>query len=538
MYMKPTLFHWAIVGLFVLGLTYHIFLGLQGIDTVDVGFCNTFYDNIFSLPDTNIFNFIYYLTGIIGGSWQMIFNKVGLLGFRVLEAFTLSTAIGLLMFIFRQTNHRWLLVAISVSFLFPMHNITFHYDTLTYLLLSLSAFFFSSYSRKGFFMSGVMIGLSFFARIVNISFLALLLIPTMTKIKDTSKNTLLMLFGVMVSISCMFVIMLAFGHTGYWFSAIEEGLSTLSLADATHSKMSMLSVYFHSILNIVGQGMALLILFFFVKMLSTKFSHKQQNSAVTVIYTIGFIITCIFAYASLPYLTLLAGCLLIIIINLTEHKEEKKTPIILFLLVTALLFPLGSDIGIQGIFHWSAGLLVFPCIWFAQYKTRATKIVLFLFFMAISTATLLRVAISSPYGASKPRSQCTSLIKGVAGERLNVMTDSTHASRITDAANAIMLYKEKDNNLLLLANQESELYYATSSAPFLGHTQTVIYLGDRLRKRLDERLRYFRRYPLVVFLNWAPTKYEDANKSIINLWLREHHYKQIYCNNGITIYKH
>lgn len=44
-------------GAFLIGIAYRLLMGLQGIDNVDMGFCMTFYQNIFTHPDAMPFYF-------------------------------------------------------------------------------------------------------------------------------------------------------------------------------------------------------------------------------------------------------------------------------------------------------------------------------------------------------------------------------------------------------------------------------------------------------------------------------------------------
>ena len=61
---RPVFASRAIILTVIAGLLYRAACGMQGVDTVDVGFCNTFYQVIFTAPDSNVFNFLYYLTGL------------------------------------------------------------------------------------------------------------------------------------------------------------------------------------------------------------------------------------------------------------------------------------------------------------------------------------------------------------------------------------------------------------------------------------------------------------------------------------------
>ena len=80
----------------VLGLIYRCLYSLQGVDNVDVGFCNTFYDVIFDYPESNAFNFIYYLTGLVGGTWEHYLGQYGLVGFRFFDIAILFAALMIL----------------------------------------------------------------------------------------------------------------------------------------------------------------------------------------------------------------------------------------------------------------------------------------------------------------------------------------------------------------------------------------------------------------------------------------------------------
>ena len=74
----------------LIGFLYRMLLSLQGIDHADMGFSNTFYQNIFSHPEAVTLHFNYYVTGLVGGLWYLLLGSTGLLGFRLLEAILLK----------------------------------------------------------------------------------------------------------------------------------------------------------------------------------------------------------------------------------------------------------------------------------------------------------------------------------------------------------------------------------------------------------------------------------------------------------------
>lgn len=519
---------------FIAGITYRLFfLGLQGVDNVDVGFCNTFYDLFFSRPDANTFNFIYYLTGLIGALWERAFGQFGLLGFRFFEVITLSLCITVLVYLFRKMGTQWLTGAVLLSFLFPTMLITFHYDTLTYLLIVLSALGLTAAmagKRTGFVVAGLLIGISFFARIVNLSFIALLIIPLLFSAKEKRLgNTAIMAAGISTGALLMIALIHLTGHWQYFCAAIADGLSTLGRSDATHSQGGMITAYFHSLINVALQ-MALI--FALILFYETVIKHRPQWRKW--LKPLWLIIVFVVAYTSLPYLTMLSACLVVIVYGVREGllQTMRERAVVAFLVLATFLFPIGSDIGVQGIFNWCAGLMIFPAIWCLHNAERARRNLLCALFASLACATIVRTATGKVYGGGK-HWECT---KEIQPGRLNVLTNSISNTRLDEAIDAIDSLKGKDS-LVLLANQQSELYYATRTVPYLGHTQTIIYQGPRLKRRLWERLAHFGQYPLIVFTEWHPEDYELRNKQIILEWMNIHDYSLVYRSNGISIYK-
>ena len=68
---------------FVLIIFVQVIFIFQGLDFADSGFDADFYSRIFSDPSTVQYNFMYWFTGIIGGTWLKLFPSMGLLGLRL-----------------------------------------------------------------------------------------------------------------------------------------------------------------------------------------------------------------------------------------------------------------------------------------------------------------------------------------------------------------------------------------------------------------------------------------------------------------------
>ena len=75
---------------------YLVLLSFQGIDARDEGWILSFYQQIFSNPETVEYHFLFYLSGLIGGAFYTVFSQGGILYFRLLNVIVIlltSTAV-------------------------------------------------------------------------------------------------------------------------------------------------------------------------------------------------------------------------------------------------------------------------------------------------------------------------------------------------------------------------------------------------------------------------------------------------------------
>lgn len=65
-------------------LLYGLLVGFQGFDLCDEGWTMTAYQQIFICPQSVEYNFLYYVTLLVGGLWEKLFGWGGYLSFRLL----------------------------------------------------------------------------------------------------------------------------------------------------------------------------------------------------------------------------------------------------------------------------------------------------------------------------------------------------------------------------------------------------------------------------------------------------------------------
>lgn len=525
--------------LLLLGLLYRILMGLSGIDGVDAGFCNTFYQIFFQHPDSNEFNFIYYLLGLLGALWEKYFGIYGLLGFRVFEALTLTCAISILCLTFKNSMpRRYLMLSVILSFTFPTIFVTFHYNTLSFLFIATAAYCFkqSLVSTRSYWLlfSGMAIGFSLFVRLVNGTLLILLAIPLIYHWYNSPhvaiKKTTIMLIGILCGIVIILSIMLTLGQTTYYFDGLSEAFSTFQGNDATHSHNNLITKYFKSYVNVILQIIAIVILYYAYKR-SNKLTKKLRHVTYILITAALTSLT----YTSLPYLTAMALCIIILIpLLLHTSKRDNMKAVAVFLLIATIVYPFGSDIGAQGVFHWCAGLLIFPAIWAtSQIITKENRFPLIVAYISVLLCTICRTTFYV-YGENSNRFACTEQIQS---ERLNIFTTHEKAKQYEKTIKAINQHLG-EKRLLFVTNQASELYYATHSLPYEGHVQPVIYLGEKLVSRLDERLQHFNNYPLIAMLNQdTPSAETPEVQKITTSWMLKHNYQLVYDDGYLKLYK-
>lgn len=528
---------------FLVGIGIRLLMGLQGFDYVDMGFCMTFYQNIFSHPEAMPFYFNYYLTGLIGGLWQAMLGDWGLQGFRLLDVLARTAAIWMLYLTFRDfiPSKRIAALTVLLAFLFPTYIITFHYNTSTLLLMSVAIWLFSSaYRQKSMlllFAAGVALGITLFARSVNLAMLPLIALPLLNldnhSLKKRIVATVVHAGGLLTGLAVVWTLLAATHQSGYFLDGLNEAFAFFNTNESeainTHTSGNIIWSYLVSWKNVLAQAVALLVICS-IYVYATR-TEGIKNKALK---TVCIISLAVLTYTSLAYVTLLTVCLLLLVTAFCNGTIDKRIlPALLYATIGALLFPIGSDMGIARIFNHSAQLLVFPAtVCLTGVKAPAIKSLLPYGYACI-TLSAFAYLLFMPYEESEPRWKLTTMVQS---KGLNVYTDSDKAAFYQDVIQKIHEYGQ-DSPTLLLANQSSELYYATGKQPFTGSTQVYTYNGSMLHTQLAKQEKFYGHLPMVVFLKIEESENETLARQELRPWLAEKKYKRIYEDTNLIIYK-
>jgi hypothetical protein len=158
---------------FLILFTYQLLFIFQGVDLSDEGFYLTFYQQIYNDPATQEYNFMFWLSGIIGGAFLYIFPDLGLWGIRFAGVLvTTSTIIVTYQLLKRYINTAYLKLGLLLAVLFLNNNLKeVHYNDLSALfnILSIYFLFFGLKKNKLFmlFIAGVFISICTFTRLTN-----------------------------------------------------------------------------------------------------------------------------------------------------------------------------------------------------------------------------------------------------------------------------------------------------------------------------------------------------------------------------------
>ncbi len=218
---------------FLLLFLYQLIFIFQGIDFLDEGFTATFYQQFYNDPSSVEYNFMFWLSGLIGGTFAWLFPDSGLLGLRFLSIlFTTSTILivyNLLKNYLNKTNLKigLLLVTLSVC-----HNPKiFHYNFLSILLYSATASLLFNGLKKNnwglLLLSGMMVGLDVFSRLPSLVNLGLVIAIgyygffSKTAVKNIIFQVLAYGVGFFIGVAGIVLLIKSMGHWEVFTNAFK-----------------------------------------------------------------------------------------------------------------------------------------------------------------------------------------------------------------------------------------------------------------------------------------------------------------------------
>lgn len=326
-----------------------------GLDLCDAGFYLTFYDNIFTRPATVSYNFMYYLSGLVGGLLQMLFPAMGVVGMRfaglAVNILTMAVAYGALYRLVMPAKA--LLGCALVVVAYVPSVLTLNYDLVSLLLYvtAIAAVMrgLRTNSIAWLVAAGLAVGANCFSRTPNVVGLALAAAPLL-KVPYCNERparalglTAGFVAGAAIGMAAVIGGMAALGHLQMWLDNLHDLRAIASDASASHSVggmvMAQLKFYAKALWATVKIGAVVA-----VSIVShRKTARRWLDVAVQVCCLVA---AAWLMWRMLPLLPVwglcLVGCLWVAFAPRVAAELKVAAWLGLFLL---LAFPLGSDTG-------------------------------------------------------------------------------------------------------------------------------------------------------------------------------------------------
>jgi Dolichyl-phosphate-mannose-protein mannosyltransferase len=213
---------------------FQLVLIFQGIDLSDEGFLATFYQQIFKNPESVQYNFMFWLTGIIGGVYYKLFPVFGLWGLRLGGVMvTTSTAILVYSLLKKYLNPNYLKLGLFLIIITLNNDIKeLNYNNLSALFYVTIIYFLfrglKENSNLKIFVSGIFISLNFFIRppnILEVGMVIGIIYYGYTKKRNfrfITKQILAFLAGFLICTAVTLLIIYSIGHWDVYINALKE----------------------------------------------------------------------------------------------------------------------------------------------------------------------------------------------------------------------------------------------------------------------------------------------------------------------------
>ena len=236
---------------------------IYGFDLYDTGFHLVAYQNIFDAPDSVSYNFMYYLTDIVGGGFLKLFPEMGIVEFRVVGSlFILATVVFIFITLKNEIPITHLLLG---SILVVVGYVRLPYalkdGILSCCLYSVAIItLYKGLLRRSnvlIILGGIIVGINMFTRIPNILAVGLVLIVLSYNkfcFREHGslnwKNTSLFIVGVIIGTISILLLMSMLGHMEIFLRSIATVFS-MAGGNGTHSLLWMMKIHFVSYLSTI-----------------------------------------------------------------------------------------------------------------------------------------------------------------------------------------------------------------------------------------------------------------------------------------------
>jgi Dolichyl-phosphate-mannose-protein mannosyltransferase len=576
---------------FLLLFIYQVLFTFQGLDLSDEGFFGTFYQQMFHHPESVQYNFMFWLSGIVGSGFNYLFGDLGIWGLRLFSALiTTGTIILTYNLLKNYINKTHLKIGLVIVTLFLSNNTkVFHYNYQSALLYILTVVFLFTGLQKNklskIFLAGVFVSLDTFTRIPSIVNLGLSIAIfyygyiNKTTFKQQLKQSGIFLGGFIVATGLVVLVMKLTGQLEYFLNALNLVFKMGSGGEDSYYGISRLFKQFvGTYLSTLKYTVFILVLMIAmavgVNLAKDKPLYRKWIADLLKVFVILVVLALIYkniidhviVLYFLTGLSLISGLLVL----LSPYNKEIKTLMLMgcYILIT---YPLGSSAGlfIVGIY---ALWLVFPIAadYFFNIRSISSRfdlsgkipfdIALFVsekqfhqirkLTVAICVIACLYQAYYYPFFDTHER---TKMYYGVDNKYLKgIFTTKERATVVNELFRESKKYV-KPGDYVLAYHSIPVFHYATKTIPYVRNSMPWFYAAGIFKEELDSALIRTNILPVViaqkkktvgnagnwpeppVFYDTAWHKKNEPRDSILNAFLQEHHYNEIWHNDIFKI---
>ncbi|WP_455587571.1 glycosyltransferase family 39 protein [Bacteroides sp.] len=357
------------------GLTFFFLIAYQlipvfiGFEVCDSGFYMTFYDNIFTAPESVEYNFMYYLSGVTGGAFMALFPDAGIFDMRLLGVVNNMVTVYILYRLFKKHIPMSAIIIgtalVVISYIaMPM---TLYNDLITCLLYVLAVFYLFKGLKQDkhlyFIVSGIIIGVNTFVRIPNVmdyGIVLLIILHTLYykkgKFRICIKRCLIFTFSFIAGITGVIVFMKVAGHFEYFINNLHE-LTSQAKSDSevnSHALSNLIFAQIRIYYQVFKFGIKVALLY---SILTVSAKYIKKTILLLPIRIIIFSLLALLFYKENVVITLCAFSTIGLLGNIFLTKDKNLKMLSWAGLSMMLIIPLGSDGGMYNngsVIYWLA----------------------------------------------------------------------------------------------------------------------------------------------------------------------------------------
>ncbi|MBQ7690108.1 MAG: HAD-IB family phosphatase [Muribaculaceae bacterium] len=554
---RHTLLFWGVMALLVLYQLLGVFFGM---DVADAGFYLTFYDNIFTHPASVEYNFMYYLSGVLGGVLQGLFPAMGMAGMRLVGvAFNTLCAVMLWLALRRHLDVRALTLGCALvvtTFVAPPYTLSYDLCTIVFYVAAITALWRGMRSNNvwSVVLAGVLAGLNVLVRIPNVLGLSMVLLPLIVAFfyrkawweafdwLQAVRLTLLFLCVAMLTVCVVFLLM-PLSHQVQFERVLDDlrAIAGDSSGTASHSTGQMVMTQLRFYAKGVWTGLKLAL-----PVCACWWAHGQRRRWLSVPIQLLSVALMVWLTARMhPLEPLWAMCVAGCIAVMITHGKGWLTWLAVLGLGMMLVMPLGSDGAYNNgtIVCWVAAPVA--ALWWLS----RCRVVLPLVLMAVCAVRMVTGGAYFDGGSLLDKRWTVD-----APRAAHIYTTRERAEVLNTVLHGIEPHVQPGTTLMAYGSIPT-LNYLTHTHPYVGCSWVEQLSAGMLEARLRdgalvELPPVLRQKFNTLGAQWgAPSEryladygtqntYQDNRKlAVLNAWLHEHNYQPVYEDSHFVLLK-